>query len=120
MNVPARYCAGYLRDICVPPDPAPMDFSAWFEVYLGDRWYSTPATTLPRIGRILLARGRDATDVAITTSSGPHELGVHRRGGFGRDARLSWRRRGQFLTPFCQVRPKAIAAATAACQGTNS
>jgi transglutaminase-like putative cysteine protease len=75
MNVPARYCTGYLGDIGVPPDPAPMDFSAWFEVYLGDRWYTFDARhNIPRIGRILIARGRDATDVAITTSYGPHVL----------------------------------------------
>ena len=64
MNIPARYCTGYLGDIGVPPDPAPMDFSAWFEVYLGDRWYTFDARhNKPRIGRILMARGRDATDV---------------------------------------------------------
>ena len=75
MNVPARYCTGYLGDIGVPPDPAPMDFSAWFEVYLGDRWYTFDARhNVPRIGRILIARGRDATDVAITTSYGAHVL----------------------------------------------
>jgi transglutaminase-like putative cysteine protease len=75
MNVPARYCTGYLGDIGVPPDPAPMDFSAWFEVYLGDRWYTFDARhNIPRIGRILIARGRDATDVAITTSYGLHQL----------------------------------------------
>jgi transglutaminase-like putative cysteine protease len=75
MNVPARYCTGYLGDIGVPPDPAPMDFSAWFEVYLGDRWYTFDARhNEPRIGRILIARGRDATDVAITTSYGQHQL----------------------------------------------
>jgi transglutaminase-like putative cysteine protease len=72
MNVPARYCTGYLGDIGVPPDPAPMDFSAWFEVYLGDRWYTFDARhNTPRIGRILMGRGRDATDVAIVTSFGP-------------------------------------------------
>jgi transglutaminase-like putative cysteine protease len=72
MNVPARYCTGYLGDIGVPIDPAPMDFSAWFEVYLGDRWYTLDARhNTPRIGRILMARGRDATDVAIVTSFGP-------------------------------------------------
>jgi transglutaminase-like putative cysteine protease len=71
MNIPARYCTGYLGDIGVPPDEAPMDFSAWFEVYLGDRWYTFDARhNIPRIGRILIARGRDATDVAITTSFG--------------------------------------------------
>ncbi len=75
MNVPARYCTGYLGDIGVPPDPAPMDFSAWFEVYLGDRWYTFDARhNKPRIGRILMARGRDATDVAIVTSFGPCTL----------------------------------------------
>jgi transglutaminase-like putative cysteine protease len=75
MNVPARYCTGYLGDIGVPADPAPMDFSAWFEAYIGDRWYTFDARhNKPRIGRILIARGRDATDVAITTSFGPHAL----------------------------------------------
>jgi transglutaminase-like putative cysteine protease len=74
-NIPARYCTGYLGDIGVPPDPAPMDFSAWFEAYIGDRWYTFDARhNTPRIGRILIARGRDATDVAITTSFGPHQL----------------------------------------------
>ena len=71
MNIPARYCTGYLGDIGVPPDPEPMDFSAWFEVYLGNRWYTFDARhNTPRIGRILMARGRDATDVAISTSFG--------------------------------------------------
>ncbi|MGV8839771.1 MAG: transglutaminase-like domain-containing protein [Bauldia sp.] len=75
MNVPARYCTGYLGDIGVPRDPAPMDFSAWFEVWLGGRWYTFDARhNTPRIGRILMARGRDATDVAITTSFGPNTL----------------------------------------------
>jgi transglutaminase-like putative cysteine protease len=75
MNIPARYCTGYLGDIGVPPDPAPMDFSAWFEAYLGDRWYTFDARhNAPRIGRILMARGRDATDVAISTSFGPCTL----------------------------------------------
>ena len=72
MNIPARYCTGYLGDIGVPRDPAPMDFSAWFEVYLGDRWHTFDARhNTPRIGRILMARGRDATDVAMVTSFGP-------------------------------------------------
>ena len=72
MNVPARYCTGYLGDIGVPPDVTPMDFSAWFEVYLGGRWYTFDARhNTPRIGRILMARGRDATDVAIVTEFGP-------------------------------------------------
>ena len=75
MNIPARYCTGYLGDIGVPRDPAPMDFSAWFEAYLGGQWYTFDARhNKPRIGRILMARGRDATDVAITTSFGPSKL----------------------------------------------
>jgi transglutaminase-like putative cysteine protease len=75
MNIPARYCTGYLGDIGVPVDPSPMDFSAWFEAYLGDRWYTFDARhNTPRIGRILIARGRDATDVAIVTSFGPCNL----------------------------------------------
>jgi len=74
MNVPARYCTGYLGDIGVPPEPQPMDFSAWFEAYLG-RWYTFDARhNTPRVGRILMARGRDATDVAIVTSFGPCTL----------------------------------------------
>jgi transglutaminase-like putative cysteine protease len=75
MNIPARYCTGYLGDIGVPHDPSPMDFSAWFDVYLGGRWYTFDARhNTPRIGRILMARGRDATDVAIVTSFGPCQL----------------------------------------------
>jgi transglutaminase-like putative cysteine protease len=75
MNIPARYCTGYLGDIGVPPDLAPMDFSAWFEVYLGDAWYTFDARhNKPRIGRILMARGRDAADVAISTTFGPNTL----------------------------------------------
>jgi hypothetical protein len=72
---PGTLCTGYLGDIGVPPDPAPMDFSALFEVYLGDHWYTLDARhDKPRIGRILMARGRDATDVAIVTSFGPCTL----------------------------------------------
>ena len=75
MNIPARYATGYLGDIGVPFDPAPMDYSAWFEVYLGGRWYTFDARhNTPRIGRIVIARGRDAADVAITTSFGWHRL----------------------------------------------
>ena len=71
MNIPARYCTGYLGDIGVPVVPDPMDFSAWFEVYLGGRWYTFDARhNVPRIGRIVMARGRDATDVALVTSFG--------------------------------------------------
>lgn len=72
MNIPARYCTGYLGDIGVAPVDAPMDFSAWFEVYLDGGWRTFDARhNTPRIGRILMARGRDATDAAITTSFGP-------------------------------------------------
>jgi len=75
MHIPARYCTGYLGDIGVPRDPAPMDFSAWFEAFLGDRWYSFDARhNKPRIGRILIARGRDAADVAISTTFGRTQL----------------------------------------------
>jgi transglutaminase-like putative cysteine protease len=75
MNIPARYCTGYLGDIGVPPEPEPMDFSAWFEVYLGGRWYSFDARhNTPRIGRIVMARGRDAADVAFSTTFGPNVL----------------------------------------------
>ncbi|HEX2942069.1 MAG TPA: transglutaminase family protein, partial [Rhodopila sp.] len=72
MNIPARYCTGYLGDIGVPPVDAPMDFSAWFEAYLGGHWHTFDARhNTPRIGRILMARGRDATDVALSTIFGP-------------------------------------------------
>ena len=75
MNIPARYCTGYLGDIGVPADPAPMDFSAWFEVFMGGRWRPLDARhNQPRIGRIVVARGRDAADVAISTSFGTTNL----------------------------------------------
>lgn len=75
MNIPARYCTGYLGDIGIPPVPYPMDFSAWFEAYLGGHWYTFDARhNTPRIGRILMAIGRDATDVALSTSFGPTGL----------------------------------------------
>jgi transglutaminase-like putative cysteine protease len=75
MNIPARYCTGYLGDIGVPKDPNPMDFSAWFEAYLGGRWYTFDARhNKPRMSRIVMARGRDATDVAISTIFGPSRL----------------------------------------------
>ena len=75
MNIPARYCAGYLGDIGVPPSSEPMDFAGWFEAYLGGAWYTfDPRNHVPRIGRILIARGRDAADVAITTTFGPTKL----------------------------------------------
>ena len=75
LNVPARYCTGYLADIGVVAPLTPMDFSGWFEAYLGGRWYTVdPRNLVPRIGRVLIARGRDAADVAITTTFGPNEL----------------------------------------------
>jgi transglutaminase-like putative cysteine protease len=75
MNIPARYATGYLGDIGVPVSAAPMDFSAWFEVYLENRWWTWDARNhVPRIGRVLVATGRDAADVAITTSFGAAEL----------------------------------------------
>ena len=75
MNIPARYTTGYLGDIGVPPVPSPMDFSAWFEVFLGDRWYTFDARhNARRIGRIVMARGRDAGDVPITMAFGANSL----------------------------------------------
>ena len=75
MNIPARYTTGYLGDIGIPPVPGPMDFSAWFEVYLGNRWYTFDARhNKRRIGRIVIARGRDAADVPITMCFGPNTL----------------------------------------------
>jgi transglutaminase-like putative cysteine protease len=75
LNIPARYCTGYLGDIGVPPDPAPMDFSAWFEAFVGGRWYTFDARhNMPRVGRVLIARGRDAADVAISTTFGKTRL----------------------------------------------
>ena len=75
LNIPARYCTGYLGDIGVPPDPAPMDFSAWFEAFVGGRWYTFDARhNMPRVGRVLIARGRDAADVAISTTFGKTQL----------------------------------------------
>lgn len=71
LNIPARYVTGYLGDIGVPSDPNPMDFSAWLEVYLGGAWYPADARhNRPRIGRVLMGVGRDAVDVALTTSFG--------------------------------------------------
>jgi transglutaminase-like putative cysteine protease len=75
VNIPARYCNGYLGDIGVPPDPAPMDFNAWFEVFLGGRWFTfDPRHNRRRIGRILISRGRDAADVPMITTFGAHTL----------------------------------------------
>ncbi|MBV9442790.1 MAG: transglutaminase family protein, partial [Acidobacteriaceae bacterium] len=75
LNIPARYVTGYLGDIGVPALPCPMDFSAWFEVYLGGRWWTFDARhNAPRKGRVLMAVGRDAADVAITTAFGSARL----------------------------------------------
>ncbi len=75
MNIPARYVTGYLGDIGIPPAPYPMDFSAWFEVYLGGAWRTFDArNNMPRMGRVLIARGRDAVDVPIAHTFGPATL----------------------------------------------
>jgi transglutaminase-like putative cysteine protease len=75
MNIPARYCTGYLGDIGMPPPYGPMDFAGWFEAYLGGRWYTfDPRNNMPRIGRVLIAQGRDAADVPITHTFGPGRL----------------------------------------------
>ncbi|WP_191058613.1 transglutaminase-like domain-containing protein [Geminicoccus harenae] len=75
MNIPARYCTGYISDISLPPPHAPMDFAAWIEVFLGGRWHVfDPRNNAPRIGRILIARGRDAADVPLTHTFGPGRL----------------------------------------------
>lgn len=77
MNIPARYVNGYLGDIGVPADPAPMDFSAWMEVFLDGKWYAfDPRHNTPRVGRVVIARGRDATDVPLLHSFGPHRLSL--------------------------------------------
>ena len=79
MNIPTRYANGFLGDIGVPPDPAPMDYNAWLEVYLDHRWYIFDARhNEPRIGRITVARGRDATDIPLLNSFGPHILNSFR------------------------------------------
>src|SRR5665213_3003999 len=75
MNIPARYCTGYLGDMGTPPPYGPMDFAGWFEAYLGGAWHTfDPRNNAPRIGRVLIARGRDAADVAISTTFGPNTL----------------------------------------------
>jgi len=75
MNIPARYCTGYLGDIGVPPAAEPMDFAAWMEVFLGGQWHVVdPRNKVPRIGRVLIAQGRDAADVALSNAFGPATL----------------------------------------------
>ncbi len=75
MGIPARYCTGYMGDIGIPPEPSPMDFSGWYQAWLSGEWYTFDARhNVPRIGRILMATGRDAADVALSTSFGRMEL----------------------------------------------
>jgi len=75
MNIPARYCTGYLGEIGMAPPYGPMDFAAWFEVYLGGQWHTFDArNNIPRIGRVLIARGRDAADVALSNAFGENTL----------------------------------------------
>ncbi len=79
MNIPARYGNGFMGDIGIPPDPAPMDYNAWVEVYLDHKWYIFDARhNMPRIGRITVSRGRDAADIPLATSFGPHTLNLFR------------------------------------------
>jgi transglutaminase-like putative cysteine protease len=79
VNIPARYCTGYLGDIGRPPSDAPMDFSGWFEAFLGGQWHTFDArSNVPRIGRVLIAQGRDASDVAISMTFGPNTLNSFR------------------------------------------
>jgi transglutaminase-like putative cysteine protease len=75
LNIPARYCTGYLSDVGTPPPWAAGDFAAWFEAWIGGAWHTfDPRNNVPRIGRVLMARGRDASDVAIATTFGPNTL----------------------------------------------
>ena len=75
MNIPARYCTGYLSDIGTPKPWAAGDFAGWFEAYLGGGWRTfDPRNNTPRIGRVLIAQGRDASDVPITQTFGPNTL----------------------------------------------
>ena len=75
MNIPARYCTGYLGEIGMTPPYGPMDFAAWFEVFLGGQWHTFDArNNIPRIGRVLIARGRDAADVALSNAFGANTL----------------------------------------------
>ena len=79
MNIPARYCTGYLGDIGMPPPYGTMDFAAWFEAFLDGHWYTfDPRNNIPRIGRVLIARGRDASDVALSSTFGPNTLASFR------------------------------------------
>ncbi|MFD2265133.1 transglutaminase family protein [Lacibacterium aquatile] len=79
LNIPARYCTGYVSDVGLNPPPSdPMDYAAWMEVYLGGRWHAfDPRNNAPRVGRILIGVGRDAADVPIV-----HSFGANRLTGF--------------------------------------
>ena len=96
MNIPARYCTGYLSDIGAQPPYGPMDFAAWLEAYVGGGWHTfDPRNNTPRIGRVLMARGRDAADVAISNSFGPNTLvGFTVRAEPVDDAQVATGRRG--------------------------
>ena len=75
MNIPARYCTGYISDIGIPPPYSAMDFAAWFEAYLGGTWQTfDPRNNVQRTGRVLMAHGRDAADVALSNTFGPTKL----------------------------------------------
>jgi transglutaminase-like putative cysteine protease len=75
MNIPTRYCTGYLSDVGTAPPYGVGDFAAWFEAWIGGRWHTfDPRNNVPRVGRVLMARGRDASDVAIATTFGPNTL----------------------------------------------
>jgi transglutaminase-like putative cysteine protease len=79
MNIPARYCTGYLSDIGIPPPYGTMDFAGWFEAYLDGQWHTfDPRNNIPRIGRVLIARGRDASDVPISYAFGTANLNLFR------------------------------------------
>jgi transglutaminase-like putative cysteine protease len=93
LNIPARYCTGYLADIQVPATDAPMDFAGWFEAYVGGSWYTFDArNNTPRIGRVLIARGRDAADVAISMTFGPNVLEGFRVWAYEFDGQPAMRR----------------------------
>jgi transglutaminase-like putative cysteine protease len=93
LNIPARYCTGYLADIDVPATDAPMDFAGWFEAYVGGSWYTFDArNNTPRIGRVLIARGRDAADVAISMTFGPNVLEGFRVWAYEFDGQPAMRR----------------------------
>ena len=128
MNIPARYCTGYLGDIGVPPDINPGDFSAWGEVFLDGRWYTMDARhNHPRMGRIVMGRGRDAADVAMSTAFGvAHVLGgwcVGAAWAIARWAIAAWlysaRRRSCFRRNACPS-PRAPQVSPRTCEGASA